>query len=85
MHPFQDRDCTWALDGRYDAYTDTESQLDLVAEVQAKDEVTLRDRIAMAALTGLVGSSREYCEYEILALEAYRIADVMLRARQLKS
>lgn len=42
----------------------------------------LRDRIAMAALTGLIASPMRHGEPEVYAISAYRFADAMLQARK---
>ncbi len=43
---------------------------------------TLRDRFAMAALTGLVGHPRNREDYELLANMAFQIADAMMNRRE---
>jgi hypothetical protein len=55
-----------------------------------EDDVTLRDRFAMAALTGVIQMVGEEMgdgcadpdKFRVIAQEAYRLADEMLEARK---
>ena len=47
-----------------------------------EDEPTLRDQFAMAALPGLVATNNYTCL--LTALAAYKLADCMLKAREIK-
>ncbi|MET0375647.1 MAG: hypothetical protein ABW128_15495 [Rhizorhabdus sp.] len=51
------------------------------AELVSMDYPTLRDRFAMAALTGLYARGGVEAPMEEMAKDCYRIADAMLRAR----
>jgi len=42
---------------------------------------TLRDKFAMAALTGMLANSMRYCPCEETAEEAYQFADAMIEQR----
>lgn len=44
--------------------------------------VNLRDKFAMAALTGLIASPMRHGEAEVYAVSAYRFADAMLAQRK---
>lgn len=48
-----------------------------------QDVITLRDQLAMAALTGLIQSNKpEYNTFEYACRNAYFYADEMLKARE---
>lgn len=46
-----------------------------------KEELTLRDYFAAAALQGMLADSKLKAEYSEFALRAYRVADAMLKER----
>jgi hypothetical protein len=49
---------------------------------EAKARAELRDRFAMAALSGVLANpENDSFEHEAFAIEAYRYADAMLKAR----
>ena len=52
--------------------------------MQYKQVPTLRDQFAMAALTGCIIDRRQGFDPEGYAMEAYKIADAMLAAREEK-
>jgi hypothetical protein len=43
---------------------------------------TLRDQIAMAALTGLLAHEQNQCDYDRDVVAAYKYADVMLAEKE---
>jgi len=47
------------------------------------EQETLRDRFAMAALAGILGSDQER-SYKRVAIDAYKFADAMLETRKKK-
>ncbi len=49
--------------------------------VSSQERKELRDRFAMAALTGILSAGRDFTNNT--ALEAYEIADAMLKVRRL--
>ena len=51
--------------------------------MNAREQPTLRDQMAMASLTGLLASDvADNITYEDLAEHVYKIADAMLKARK---
>ena len=51
-------------------------------ELTLSSGITLRDFFAAAALTGIANSSKGGELYEVLATQAYRFADAMLKKRE---
>jgi hypothetical protein len=56
----------------------------LALELSPREEVELRDKFAMAAITGLLADCERFGDYwDDLVKDAYRIADDMLKQRKL--
>jgi hypothetical protein len=75
-------DETCSLDGvevRLDCITEA---IDALRPCLSDDPPTLRDRFAMAALTGMLAENQLDGEPESFVRAAYRYADLMLAARE---
>lgn len=48
-----------------------------------KDEITLRDKIAIKAMKKLIETRQHFSSDEMLAERSYKIADAMLKQREL--
>jgi hypothetical protein len=62
---------------------ETNEPLVAVAVSELLGKATLRDQMAMAALTGLLsGNGWAQLDHEFMASEAYKQADAMMKARE---
>lgn len=63
--------------------SESDIRSEILALIKTKGGVEkLRDKFAVAALQGLVGTAQEGVTPEVVAAQAYLLADAMLKARR---